>query len=538
MRVRYWVGPLLAVLSGLMLFESQSTGLHWLGPLALAPLYLAMTHLRDLRVLPSVVLPALTQVVVGAQFWGIAYFGSLLFNLLLGSFALTGATLGLLYTPLAKTLGERWKAVGFAAAWALTDFTRWSTITGLPAVQGSAASETPVLNQLAAVGGPTLVAFVYALFAAWSADALVAYLRGRKEGLRPALFAALLAASVLTYGAVRLAGAPRGPIESSEAVKKVPEGFRTGVVVQGSVPRWLHLSSWRYESLKRPIVWTYQRELKEAIAARPFGQAPEWIVMPESAFGWMFPPGAKGREAFVELFSEPWDPRTTVVAAMSHQTLHKDADRPRGAHYDSAFSLAWPEGASRPVILDELPKRHLTAWAESKFLPGTKHAPLKGVRSDADLGLYICSESGYPYLADGIGDAKAIAVIANNSGQGWANFPMTHARISITRAIESGRPMMHAGQSGPSFIVDAWGRKTRSLGLWEHGHVAAAFYAEPVPTLYMQTRPYWVPLVALIWSLLAFSGVLGWWRRRRVSGKNHPEDGERDPFFQGKSPQK
>jgi apolipoprotein N-acyltransferase len=124
----------------------------------------------------------------------------------------------------------------------------------------------------------------------------------------------------------------------------------------------------------------------------------------------------------------------------------------------------------------------------------------------------------YPSLAAKLSEADVFVVAANDAGLRWSQAPRIHARLGILRAIEQGRPLIHSAQAGYTFLVDAYGRRTPELGLFERGLMVGAVDLTPAPAPYRALGHAWVALAGLV-----YAGALASLRlSQRIKSKSSP----------------
>jgi len=143
--------------------------------------------------------------------------------------------------------------------------------------------------------------------------------------------------------------------------------------------------------------------------------------------------------------------------------------RTRGGLYNSALTWngKWYEVAYH--------KRGLVPVMESDLKPGANTKP---VRVDSlPIGVAICMESTYPSLVRPLvqNGASVLAVLTNDTAFGNTNMPRWHLQTSMFRAVETGRYVIHASQSGPSGLIAPDGtllnRSSRDTSAVVSGHI-------------------------------------------------------------------
>jgi apolipoprotein N-acyltransferase len=253
-------------------------------------------------------------------------------------------------------------------------------------------------------------------------------------------------AAVLGYGVVRLHA------DSSGATAVEPTQV---AVIQGNVNLG---SQWREEFYGRNFDH-YVRLTRTALEER----GPTLIVWPENTMTFFLEGAVNYQEALGHLLSA----RGAQLLAGGPRW---DADA-AGAHYYNSMFLIAPEGG----ILARYDKEQLLPLAESfplgsgrlvrrqfggvqEFTPGIQSGPLPTVAGPA--GILICNEVMFPEIAGARVRAGANFLV-NPSNDSWIPSPQFSAQaldMARMRAIEQRRYLVRASTSGPSAIVDPWGR--------------------------------------------------------------------------------
>lgn len=138
--------------------------------------------------------------------------------------------------------------------------------------------------------------------------------------------------------------------------------------------------------------------------------------------------------------------------------------------YNSVFH--WQDGA----LVEVYRKRALVPFNEGRYTRGRALPPL-----DADgvpLGMGICLDSVFGSLArESVRNgAEVLVYVTEDSFAGRTVTPELHLRVTAFRAIETGRWVVFANQSGPSAVIDARGSIVERIG---HGEVAGAVVSVP-----------------------------------------------------------
>jgi apolipoprotein N-acyltransferase len=188
------------------------------------------------------------------------------------------------------------------------------------------------------------------------------------------------------------------------------------------------------------------RSLVTQAAAAPT----DLIVMPESALPWdIF--GSRG--LLPEIAAWARSARSTLIAT----SLENGTS-------NIAVAVA-PSGTA----VDRYDKARLVAFAESGIRPGPGAAPMWTPLGS--LGVAICFESVFPDVSRDLvrGGAAAVVVITNDAWSDGTAGPAQHARFAPLRAVETGRWVIQAANSGQSLIVDPAGRIAASLPMGQPG---------------------------------------------------------------------
>jgi apolipoprotein N-acyltransferase len=132
------------------------------------------------------------------------------------------------------------------------------------------------------------------------------------------------------------------------------------------------------------------------------------------------------------------------------------------------------------------------------------------------IGPLVCFESAFPDLTRRLARHGADLVVvqsATSTFQGsWA--PEQHAALAAVRAVEIGRPVVHATLTGVTAGFDARGRRLGWLGTDEHGVIVMEIPLRQTWAPHTWTGE-WVP--ALSFTILAIGAIAAGVRAARVS---------------------
>jgi apolipoprotein N-acyltransferase len=159
----------------------------------------------------------------------------------------------------------------------------------------------------------------------------------------------------------------------------------------------------------------------------------------------------------------------------------------------------------------------------SDFSPGTEPTTL--VVNDRTVSVAICYESIYPSIARAFVDngSQLLATITNDAWFGRSSAAYQHFEQGAIRAIEQGRYVVRAANTGISGAVDPYGRVLATTPLFEPTAVTVDVRTLSGRTIYSQLGD------VAVWAALVISAglpVLGWGfarsgrQRTRAEGEN------------------
>lgn len=367
------------------------------------------------------------------------------------------------------------------AAWAGSEWLRGVLLTGFPwLASGYAHTSGPLAGFAPAVGGLG-VTLVAALVAGSVARLLAA--RGAAR-----LLPALLATTLLAGGqALRMVlwTAPVG------------EPLRVSLL-QGNVPQNLKFA----DGGMKLSMDAYLPLLAQALPA-------DLVVLPESVFP--LPLAYLPQEAIEPLAAVPRSGAALIFGIF--------IEEPRGHYFNSALGLSPDGGAPQRYS-----KRHLVPFGE--FVPpgfrwfvdrmnmpigdqqrGEAYQPpmrLAGQR----IAVNICYEDLFgAEIRDSFRDpAQAPTLLLNLSNLGWFDDSLAlpqHLQISRLRALETGRPVLRATNTGATAIIDARGNVVAQLPFLSRGLLSGELRGHGGDTPYLRFGE--VPAAVLIVVLIGLA---------------------------------
>ncbi|MBO4453352.1 MAG: apolipoprotein N-acyltransferase [Clostridia bacterium] len=403
---------------------------------------------------------------------------------------------------------NRFAFLSVAALWTLSE---WITSIGTLAFPWgtTAVSLTgflPFVNTASLFGG-YFIAFITALICVLAATAIVF---GDKSKIFAAACATLFMLNTVS-GAV-LSILP----DSSETVN--------AALIQGNV-----LSNEKWVDENRDAIFDKYVSLAEEAAEN----GAKLIILPESAIPISYKNGGSLYRAFSDI-AKRYD--TTVIAGVSCYE--------NGVQYNSVIGVL-PDGKTT----DRYDKRHLVPFGE--FIPyadiiGSVFPFVKEFNEsssdygagdtasvmDTPVGRYgavVCFDSIFTaFTRESVTDgAQAIVVVTNDSWFEDSVGIYTHLRHAKLRAIECGRYILRAANTGISAFIEPNGNVSSSTGPLTEAVLYGAISLSGSTTLYTLTGDLFVPVSFGIIVSQIIINLYFFIRRKQKDGKNNPSR-ERD----------
>jgi apolipoprotein N-acyltransferase len=414
--------------------------------------------------------------------------------LLIAYLSLFPAVFALITRRLVALYGPRALLVS-PLVWVATELGRTYLLTGFPWVL-LGYSQTTVLPiaQIASLFG---VYGLSALVALVSASAALAFTAAERDGgaapftfrrLLPLTAAAALVIGFAAWGSVRLA---RGTLTTGTPIRV---GLVQGNVEQGQ----------KWDPARAPAIFgDHLRMTREAIA-----QGAELVLWPESANPFPFEAEHNSSEAIRRLARE-----ARVPILLGSEQIERGVPT---TYYNSAFMVR-PDGSTGGVYR----KMHLVPFGE--YVPLKRllffAAPLVEASGDFAAGesavllpigdrpisTAICYEVVYPdlvrrFVAEG---SQLLTTITNDAWFGDTSAPYQHFAQASMRAIENGRYLVRAANTGISGVVDPYGRVLVQSKLFQPAVVVSDVSYQTATTLYTRIGDLFAYL-----STLATLGML------------------------------
>jgi apolipoprotein N-acyltransferase len=464
-RLAGWTGDALAALSGVLLAFSFPKFGHWaVAWVALVPLLVSVAAARSGRTAFRRGYAAGAVSSMGLVYWTeavVVQFGGL--PVVVGLVVMTLLCLALaLFPSLFAWLVWRWlRAFGSAAlllapvAWVATEILRAHTLFRFSwCLLGYSQHENVAFIQIARFGAVYLVSAVVA-----ASSAVLAYLVVERDPRGRAAASASLAVLLVAVGTFGSAALGQ-PIRASGRIKV---GLVQAAILQGE--KWDPALAWR--NVDRHVALTEQAADKGA----------RLVVWPESAVPFLFDrnPGVAGQLGELArargihlLFGNddredvPGGYRMFVGAKMLDPAgrlalrYHKIRLVPFG-EYVPMQPLLTAGGRFTAKLVDQV----------ADFTPGDAHvvAPVEG----HPIGVTICYEAIFPDVVRGFaaGGAELLVNVTNDAWYGRSSAPHQHLAMASFRAVENGKYLVRAANTGISAVVDPRGRVLERTALFE-----------------------------------------------------------------------
>jgi len=422
--------------------------------------------------------------------------------MLVAYLALFPAAFAVVLARLRGSMGVPRALLCAAPVWVATELGRQYVWDGFPwALLGYSQVTLLPIAQLASVTG---VYGLSGLLALTSAAAALGVLDDRPRRWAAAAAVAGLVAACAVWGSARLAN---GSLTRSGDPVRV-------AVVQGNIAQD---DKWD-PALRDLIVTRYLEMTRQAVA-----RGATFILWPESSLPVYFEEDP-ARSGVVRRLAR--EANVTLLIG-SDQVERSRRDAPAQAldnrFYNAAF-LVKPDGSTGGVYR----KMHLVPFGEyvplqrllffvgpiveavSNFTPGLEHVLLPV--GDHVISTAICYEVIYGslmrrFVTEG---SELLTTITNDAWYGWSSAAYQHWDQASLRAIENGRYLARAANTGVSGFVDPYGRVLQKSALFE-----PAVLVDEVR--FLRTRTIYARIGDLVaWLSLAFTAaaLLATWRQR------------------------
>lgn len=383
---------------------------------------------------------------------------------------------------------QRWlDMVVFAMIWVLSECLRGWLFTGFPWLAVGFSQTDTVLVGFIPVGGVLLASFAVALVAGLLA------LTWLEKSLKPVVYI------VLIY----VAGAGLSIIQWTSPMKAPP---LTVSLLQGNIPQDL---KWNPEFAQQSLD-TYLLQLQASKG--------QLKVLPETALPLFYQRAKTDIPDFLA--------QVKTIASVPRQGVlmgTPEMGRTWDEYYNSAVLIQgkdvdqWYRKAHLVPLGEYLPLKPLTSWLLKVLnIPLGDMSSGSAYQAPIQFGSYrlavnICYEDVFG--TELIQSAKQANVMINMSNLAWFGKTIAldqHLQIARVRAIENGRPMIRATNTGATAIIDANGKLLSALPYFESSILEGQIQGREGETPYQRLGgDRWIYLLILV--------LIGrYWRLRRA----------------------
>ena len=344
-----------------------------------------------------------------------------------------------------------------ASGWVVFDWLQSWVISGFPwMLLGYSLHRAELLLQSASLAGIYGLSFIVVLVNATLSQIIIIRIRDRRCNL----WRFLLPPSLLIVGAL-LYGGHRWQALADETGPKLRIGIVQGNVTQDE--------KWKTGHLERTVN-QYVDLTRQLAADEKF----DLIIFPETALPMYFrdPVYASFTRQITSLAREL---QTSLLVG----SLEGSVQEPDGVIFNRAF-LVNGDGE----IVDHADKVHLVPFGEylplpfifeylegltaesGRFAAGEAH---RSVILDTEaFGVFICFEAAFPGITRALldGGATVLVNMTNDAWFGRSAAPYQHFAMAAVRAVETGRPVVRAANTGISGLISARGEVVATSDLF------------------------------------------------------------------------
>ncbi len=242
-------------------------------------------------------------------------------------------------------------------------------------------------------------------------------------------------------------------------------------------------------------------------------------VWPESAV-----PGTLTEERYFNLFSQVGK-QAGVYQIIGSNIVASDETQQVGAYllspvadqlsaYRKVKLVPFGEFIPFEWLIEKLVKDIDVMGALGAFVPGEVEQPLLDA-GGVKLGTTICYESIFPELWR-TQNKQGAQLFVNITNDAWffnTAAPYQHLAVNVLRAVENGRPVLRAANTGFSAYIDGFGNIRAKSGLFTQEILTAnvPLSVREKSTFYAQWGDWFAWLCALIFFTIGISTVVFWY---------------------------
>ena len=336
-------------------------------------------------------------------------------------------------------------------AWVATEWLRGVVLSGFPwALLGYSQAGVAPVAQAASLAGVYLLSALLVFVAVVVVRARADEGRGRWTAVAVGV---VVVGTLTAWGARRMAS---GDLLADGTPLTV-------ALAQGNIAQSMKWEAGHADS----ILGIYLDQTREAQA-----QGAALTIWPESSTPFFFEEHAPGRDRI-------FDAARRLNQWMLFGSDQIEWTQPR-RYYNAAF-LVTPSGATQAVYRkvrlvpfgEYVPLKRLLFFVAplvesvADFTPGAGVVPLQ--MGDHTISTAICYEVVYPHLAREavLAGSELLTTITNDAWYGSTSAPYQHFEQARLRAIEQGRWLARAANTGISGVVDPYGRVVAQTALFE-----------------------------------------------------------------------
>lgn len=392
-----------------------------------------------------------------------------------------------LFGGLVASIGRRWgpgvALLAAPAVWVACEIGRGQALTGFPwGLIGYSQYRNLALIQSAAFGGVYLVS---ALVLTVNAGLTLVLIRPRTRRMVAAgavMIGVTAAAHGLGLARLRSIPAPAPVIEVAAIQANVAQDRKWDAASQAAIVADLErLTREAAASGARLVVWP------ESSSPFPFSfpAAPGDTPEPVANRGYLEWLGHMARETGVTLIVGGVDYRVTGgrTEALNSALVVGPDGRP-GASYAKVHLV--PFGEYVPLHRALFFVDAMVEGAIATFAPGSRLEALPIPQGRA--AVFVCYEAIFPELVRRLSrDADILVNITNDGWFGRGAAPRQHLAMAVVRAVEAGRDLLRAANTGISAVVDRSGRIRGRTALLEMTILRGQLATGGATTLYART---------------------------------------------------
>ncbi|HIM57673.1 MAG TPA: apolipoprotein N-acyltransferase [Candidatus Latescibacteria bacterium] len=138
--------------------------------------------------------------------------------------------------------------------------------------------------------------------------------------------------------------------------------------------------------------------------------------------------------------------------------------------------------------------------AESgSFASGAGHKVLSLPQGVVKIGVFVCYESIFPSIPRALASLGA-ALLVNTTNDAWFGrtaAPRQHLSMAVFRAVETGRPIVRAANTGISCAISPAGEISHATQLFETSAFSVNVVPRSTPTFYVRHGDVFLVVCAL-----------------------------------------